>query len=269
MTGTDICVFLAVQYDGTDFCGSQAQPGVRTVQGTLTDALFEVLGERPKLIFASRTDAGVHAMRNVASAKLSRLPYSAGKLADILNARLPRDLAVTESREAPTGFHPRFQAIRRDYAYRLYRGKRPDVRYSRFSAHYPYPLDIQAMNLAAQVFIGEHDFSEFCIKGAVRAPACNIVTCEAIQRGNVLTVRVSANRFLRRMVCFMVGSLVDVGSGRRSPAHLAKALTPAPHSGFTNMPGHGLTLLGVRYPDWALCRNFKDIAPEDIGDNNE
>ncbi len=269
MTGTGISVFLAVQYDGTDFCGSQIQPGVRTVQGTLTDALAEVLRERPKTLFASRTDAGVHAIRNIASVKLDRLPFAPEKLADVLNAKLPRDLVVTETREAPRGFHPRFLADRRDYAYRIYRGGRPDVRYARFSARYDKELDIPAMSLAARLFLGEHDFSEFCIRGELRNPRCNVVRCELRQCGKMLTGYVSANRFLRRMVCFMVGAMVDVGTGRLNLMQIAEALKPGVHPNYTNMPSQGLTLEGVHYPDGALYEDFGYAVSDDIGDNDE
>lgn len=269
MTESGISVLLAVQYDGTDFCGSQIQPGVRTVQGTLTDTIAEVLGERPKLLFASRTDAGVHATRNIASLKLDRLPFAPEKLADVLNAKLPRDVAVLEAREVPRGFHPRFLADRRDYAYRIYQGARPDVRYARFSSRFAGELDVPAMSLAAQLFLGVHDFSEFCIRGELRNPQCDVMKCGLVQQGKMLTVFVSANRFLRRMVCFMVGALIDVGTGRVSMSHIADALKPGSHPNFTNMNGQGLTLERVHYPEGAYFENYSSSVSDDIGDDDE
>jgi len=265
-------VILVVQYDGTGFYGSQVQPGVRTVQGTLTDALCETLGMPVRLLFASRTDRGVHATHNVAMLAVSHLPFAAEKLADVLNDRLPRDLVVAESREVPRGFHPRYFADRRDYAYRIFRGLRPDIRYSRFTAHHPRPLDAPAMRLAAELFLGEHDFTEFsCRDNALKNPVCLVHTCEVEERRKLLTINISAARFLRRMVCLIVGALVDVGSGRISPCHVANALSGKEHAAFTNMPGHGLTLTGVHYPDHVWHESFAEGAldMEDAGDDDE
>lgn len=208
-------------------------------------------------------------MRNIASLKLERLPFAPEKLADVLNAKLPRDVAVLETREVPRGFHPRFLANRRDYAYRIYRGARPDVRCARFSSRFPGELDIPAMALAAQLFLGMHDFSEFCIRSEMRNPQCSVVTCSISQRGKMLTVSVSANRFLRRMVCFMVGALIDVGTGRVCVSHIADALKPGSHPNFTNMGGQGLTLEQVHYQEGAFFENYSSSVSDDIGDDDE
>ena len=265
-------MILVVQYDGTDFYGSQVQPGVRTVQGTLTDALCETLGLTVRLLFASRTDRGVHATHNVAMLTIDRLPFAAEKLADVLNDRLPQDLVVAESREVPRGFHPRYFADRREYVYRIFRGLRPDIRYSRFTAHHPQPLDVPAMRLVAELLLGEHDFTEFsCRDKALKNPICTVHTCEVEERRKLLTVNLSAARFLRRMVCLIVGALVDVGSGRLSPGHIADALSGREHPAFTNMPGHGLTLTGVHYPEHVWYEGFAEGALdiEDAGDDDE
>lgn len=235
----------------------------------MTDALAEVLGERMKLLFASRTDASVHASHNVATVKLEKLLFAAEKLAEVLNMKLPRDIVVMETREVPIGFHPRFYADRRDYEYRIYRGERMDVRQARYAAHGPGKLDLSAMSASAGLFLGEHDFTEFCIKGELRNPRCRIDRCEVHERGKLLTVRVSADRFLRRMVCIMVGALVDVGSGRLSLIHIVEALKPAAHPNFTNMPGHGLTLVGVHYPERLFYEDGQAGAAGDDGNGDE
>jgi tRNA pseudouridine38-40 synthase len=242
------------------------------VQGTLTDALSETLGFAVRLLFASRTDRGVHATHNVAMLTADRLPFAAEKLADVLNDRLPRDLVVAESREVPRGFHPRYFADRREYVYRIFRGTRPDIRYSRFAAHHPQPLDVPAMKLASELFLGEHDFTEFsCRDKALKDPVCKVHRCEVAERRKLLTVAVSATRFLRRMVCLMVGALVDVGSGRATPVHIADALTGKKHPAFTNVPGHGLTLTGVHYPEHVWYEGFTEGAldAQDIGNDDE
>ena len=242
------------------------------MQGTLTDALCETLSTSVRLLFASRTDRGVHATHNVAMLTVDHLPFAAEKLADVLNDKLPQDLVVTESREVPRGFHPRYFADRREYVYRIFRGLRPDIRYSRFTAHHTQPLDASAMRLAAELFLGEHDFTGFsCRDKALKNPVCTIHKCEVEERGKLLTVNVGAARFLRRMVCLMVGALVDVGSGRLSPGHVADALSGREHPAFTNMPGHGLTLTGVHYPEHVWYEDLAEGALdiEDAGDDDE
>lgn len=253
-----------MQYDGTGFHGSQVQPGVRTVQGTLTEALSEIAGRKVRLLFASRTDAGVHATHNAAVAVLPRLPFSAAKLADVLNGKLPRDLVVIQTIEVPRSFHPRYFAWKRDYCYRVDRGRRPDIRYARFAAHCPQPLEVPAMQLASRLFVGEHDFSSFAMKDeGLNDPVCTVYKCMVGERGRLLTVRVSANRFLRRMVCLMVGSLVDIGSGRFQLDELAAALERQKRLHFTNMPGYGLTLTGVHYPERLLYEGSDESADDD------
>jgi tRNA pseudouridine38-40 synthase len=257
-------ILLVVQYDGTGFHGSQVQPGVRTVQGTLTEALSEIVGRKVRLLFASRTDAGVHATHNTAVAVMPRLPFPVAKLADVLNDKLPRDLVVVDAFEVPRGFHPRYYAWKRDYCYRIDRGRRPDIRYARFAAHYPHPLEVPAMQLAAQLFLGEHDFSSFAIEDeGVKNPVCTVYKCILGDRGRLLTVRVGANRFLRRMVCLMVGSLVDIGNGRFQLDQLAGALERQERQHFTNMPGRGLTLTGVHYPERLLYEGSDESADDD------
>jgi len=257
-------ILLVVQYDGTGFHGSQIQPGVRTVQGTLTEALSEIIGRKVRLLFASRTDAGVHATHNAVLAVVPRLPFSVGKLADVLNSRLPGDLVVVESVEVPRNFHPRYFAWRRDYCYRVYRGKRPDIRYVRFAAHFPHPLDVPAMKLASQLLVGEHDFSSFAVKDdGLKNPVCEVYQCRLVERGRLLTFKISANRFLRRMVCLLVGALMDIGTGRLQLAQLAGALERQERVQFTNMPGRGLTLTGVHYPERLLYEGLDESADED------
>ena len=260
-----------MQYDGTDFCGSQAQPGVRTVQGTLTEAIGEIMGQQVRLLFASRTDRGVHATCNVAVFRARELPLAVEKLPDVLNDRLPADLVIVAAREVPLGFHPRYFSHRRDYVYRLYRGRRPDIRYTRFCAHFPRPLDVPTMRLAAGLFLGEHDFAGFAVKDReLKDPVCTVYRCEVVARRKLLEVRVSANRFLRRMVCLLVGALVDVGTGRLPLNVISDALAGKAHPPFTNMPGHGLTLTGVHYPEHLLYDDFASAADyDDTGTEDE
>ncbi len=232
------------------------------MQGTLADVLSEILNQEAHLLFASRTDRGVHATCNVALFTVKHLPFAAGKFADVLNEKLPRDLVVAESREVPRGFHPRYFCDRRDYVYRMYRGRRPDIRYARFTAHFPRPLDVSTMTMASAVMVGERDFSPLAVKDEdLQDPTCTVHSCAVMQRAKLLEIRVSANRFLRRMVCLMAGALVDVGTGRLTVSALSDALDGREHPQFTNMPSHGLTLVGVHYPEHLWFEGFAKDTP--------
>jgi len=251
---------LVVQYDGTDFCGSQVQPSARTVQGTLTEAIGQILSRRPRLLFASRTDRGVHATHNVCTFKARDIPMPLPRFLEALNDLLPDDLAVVSAREVPARFHPRYLAVRRDYEYRIWRGRRADIRYRRFCAPWPEPLDLPSMHLGAMMLRGEHDFGVFAVAPSqIEDPRCSLDEPRFRECGKLLRIKLSADRFLRRMACFLVGALVDVGSGRRRLDEIDGALSGKPGlRRFTNMPSRGLTLTGVRYPKDCFSDGFAD-----------
>lgn len=249
---------LVVQYDGTDFHGSQVQSAARTVQGTLTEAIERILGRRPRLLFASRTDRGVHATHNVCTFKAKALPMALERFVDALDDRLPPDVAVVSAREVPAKFHPRYLAVRRDYVYRIWRGKRGDIRYRRFCAHWPGELDLGTMELGAMMFRGRHDFSGFALESSrIEEPYCEVRKLRLLSNGKLLRVELSADRFLRRMACFVVGALVDVGRGYRRLDEIERVLSGDAKVGrFTNMPSCGLTLTGVHYPERFFAEGF-------------
>ncbi len=247
-----------MQYDGTDFYGSQIQPGKRTVQGVLTEALRELLGEKVRLLFASRTDRGVHATHNVCSFRIKSPLIEPSKLPEILNARLPLDLRVVSGRFVNIGFHPRFLAIRRDYVYRIYLGKRDEIFLIRYAVRISDELDLDTMRFAATLFKGKRDFTPFAVGASeTKDPICELYRLNIIKRGRNIFVKLSANRFLRKMACVIVGALVAVGRGEISVCEIKDALQgKKPKRAFPQMPPNGLTLTNVVYPRDALLVSF-------------
>lgn len=261
---------LDLAYDGTDFSGWAAQPGLRTVQGELEAALAVLLrtGE-PRLTVGGRTDAGVHARAQVAHldvtpAQLEKWggrgdaaadgPEAARLRARKLNGVLKRsapDIAVHSVRVAPAAFDARFGALRRRYEYRL-RGAdaRRDPLTARFTADVASPLDLDRMQHAADELLGLNDFTTFC-KAREGATAVRDLLCFEWRRteDGALAARIEADAFCHSMVRALVGAVVAVGSGRITEEELI-ALRDARErsSRFTVMPAHGLSLEEIAYP---------------------
>jgi len=239
---------LTLAYDGTEFQGWQVQPGRPTVQGLVMTAAGRILGEPVKVTGASRTDAGVHAVGQVASlATTSRI--APDSLARGLNALLPEAIRVLAASEAPLGFDARRWAVGKRYLYLIDRGAVAHPLLRRHAWHPRYPLDAQAMSGALRLLRGKHDFSAFCAaQGRGRTPTCTIRSARLVGRGGRLAIFVSADSFLHHMVRNIVGSLVEVGRGARSVSWMAELLAgrDRTRSGPT-APGHGLTLVRVLY----------------------
>jgi tRNA pseudouridine38-40 synthase len=237
-------------YDGTEFSGWARQPSRRTVCGVLEDTMSMVLREDVVLTVAGRTDAGVHASGQVAHADLPAtldVPAFPKRLARVL----PSDVRVFSARVVPTAFDARFSALRRHYEYR--------VTDAPFGAHplrrldtlaWPRPLDVDAMNAAAALLLGEHDFCAFCKR---REGATTIRELQRLElvRGDdgVITAFVSADAFCHSMVRSLIGALLAVGEGRKGvewPGGLLALHARA--SGVTVAPAHGLSLVRVDFP---------------------
>jgi len=249
---------LTVGYDGTGFAGWQVQPGQRTVQGVLEAALGELAGsvtgrpiDRVAVTGAGRTDAGVHAVGQVASVPID-FELAPDRVAAALNARLPNDVFVKDASEVPDSFHARFSAVRRTYAYLMSREESPLWRNRRWFVR--HPLDEGAMRRAAEALEGEHDYSSFCVSEERWPRICSVCSVALLGvdwaplSGEMLMLRVEADRFLRGMVRSIVGTLVDVGRGRTSPEDLA-AILEARDRGLAGAtaPAHGLYLVRVSY----------------------
>ena len=240
---------LVLAYDGTAYNGWQVQPSQPTVQGLLTEACRRLFGEPLRLVGASRTDAGVHALGQVASLHVeSRLHPLAVRSA--LNSYLPPDIRVLAVADAPPGFDARRSAVSKRYAYLIDSGPVPNPLLRRYAWHIAHPLAPEAMAAGLRALRGKHDFSAFCAAaGRGRAPTCTLFSGRLLSRRGMVAVVLSADSFLHHMVRNVVGSLVEIGRGNRGPGWMAELL--AGHDrrrGGPTAPGHGLTLLRVSYP---------------------
>ena len=204
---------LEVAYDGTDYCGWQIQPEDITIEKVLNDNLSQLLGEEIKVIGASRTDSGVHALGNVAVFDTkSKIPGE--RMAQALNARLPEDIIIQSSREVSADFHPRFQDTQKTYEYTFYNASFDNPITRRYH-HFVYvPLDVEKMKEAARYFLGEHCFISLCSSRAqVTSYVREIYACDIRQDGNYIIMRVTGSGFLYNMVRLMAGTLLEVGRG--------------------------------------------------------
>jgi tRNA pseudouridine38-40 synthase len=234
-----------VEYDGTDFDGFQVNPGRRTVQGVLEDALSRLgNGAKERVDGAGRTDAGVHATGQViAFSYVGRL--DATELGRALDALMPADVSVHAVRRAPSGFHPRYAARYREYRYTIWNGPRSPLR-ERTALGVRIPLDTAAMARAGSVFEGRHDFSPF--GAADRSPVRTVHTVRVRREGRTVTIDVRADAFLRGMVRRIVACLLEVGLGKMDEDAVRTALAgPGPALGGAAAPAKGLCLRRVAF----------------------
>lgn len=241
---------LVVEYEGTAYQGWQVQPGGPTVQAILEQALATALREPVRVRGAGRTDAGVHACGQVAAVPVTRVPADLDRLRKSLNALTPDDVSIRELTIADDAFDPRRHARSRVYEYRIWHAPVPSPFWRRFAWHFPYPLDVDAMAAAAATLVGEHDFAAFCAADAepVRTTVRRVLDSSLRRDGSLVEYRVEANAFLKHMVRNIVGTLVEVGRGARTPDAMAALLAgrDRTRAGAT-APPHGLALVAVRY----------------------
>lgn len=237
---------LVVEYDGTEFAGWQVQPDVRTVQGELRRALATVLREEPRVTGAGRTDAGVHAAGQVVSLE------SAADVAMALrsvNAVLPDDVVVRSAEPAPPGFDARRHAVRRHYRYRLHPG--PTALHRRFAWVLDRRPDLPALAAAAARMPGRRDFASFA-SGVEpdEDTECVLERITVEERGPFVELDVTANRFLRKMVRTIVGTLLEVGRGARPPEWIDDVIAARDRrAAGPVVPPTGLCLVAVDYPN--------------------
>ncbi len=217
-------VRLIVAYDGTNYHGWQIQQNGITIESELNRCLTDLLQEPIQVIGASRTDAGVHALGNVAVFDTVS-PIPAEKISYALNQRLPEDIRIQKSEEVAPDWHPRYCESKKTYEYRIYRGEFP-MPVKRLYSHFTYNhLDVEAMRAAATYLVGKHDFKSFCQTGAqVESTVRTIYICEVEEQGSDLVIRVCGNGFLYNMVRIIAGTLMEVGQGRMQPEDMPKIL---------------------------------------------
>jgi len=244
-------VRLDLAYDGTEYAGWAAQPGRRTVQGVVQDALAVLLrGPAPRLTVAGRTDAGVHARGQVAHADLPEQPAADPLLLRRLNGLLPGDVRVRRTSLVPDGFDARFSALARTYRYRLADGADRADPLRRDVLAWPRPLDIVTLQAAAPAMLGEHDFAAYCKRreGATTVRALLDLDWQRDASG-LLVMTIRADAFCHSMVRSVVGAMLAVGEGRRPPAWPASLLERRERATDVAVARpHGLTLEAVDYP---------------------
>jgi tRNA pseudouridine38-40 synthase len=239
---------LTLEYDGTNYNGWQLQKHAVTIQGTLEAALSRICNAAIRVQVAGRTDAGVHALGQVASFKTEKL-IDCYTLQRALNSLLSPDIAIKQIEEVAENFSPRFDALSRIYRYQIWNHRWPSAIWARYSWHVLYPLNIAAMQQAAALLIGEHDFSSF--QGAdwiEHNPRRTILRSEVRHDGEFLVYDVEGRSFLRHMVRNIVGTLVGVGRGALSIEEFAAifAARDRRRAG-VNAPPQGLFLVAVTY----------------------
>jgi tRNA pseudouridine38-40 synthase len=239
---------LTLEYDGTNYHGWQLQKNASTLQGTLEAVLARLFGEPIRVRVAGRTDTGVHALGQVASFKSEKI-RELHRLQRALNALLPPDIVVRQIKPVPDAFNPRRDAVSRTYRYQIWNHSWPSAIWARYSWHVPFPLDREAMQQAATLLIGDHDFSSFQGSDWVEHNPHRTVLRSVVSLDNeFLVYEVEARSFLRHMVRNIVGTLVDVGRGALSVEEFAEifAARDRTRAGL-NAPPQGLFLVAVQY----------------------
>lgn len=239
---------LIVAYDGTNYCGWQIQPNGITIQGELNRCLSELLEEEIETIGASRTDAGVHALGNVAVFDTNtRMPGE--KISFALNQRLPEDIRIQLSEEMPMDFHPRYCDSVKTYEYRILNRKFPVPTERLYSYFYHYKLDVDKMRAATSYLIGEHDFASFCgAKAQVKSTVRTIRSIEIDRYEDMITICISGEGFLYNMVRIVAGTLIEIGNGQYPPERMKEILDACDREcAGPTAPAKGLTLLGIQF----------------------
>ncbi|HEX9780375.1 MAG TPA: tRNA pseudouridine(38-40) synthase TruA [bacterium] len=243
---------LTVAYDGTRYAGWQRQSGSAgarpTVQETLERALGTILRERVRVVGSGRTDAGVHALAQVAHARVAK-PVSCARLRRSLQALLPGDLAVLRVEEAAKDFHARFDAKEKRYRYRIFTGPVPDPFARPYVHHVRAPLNAARMRREAAALRGRHDFRALARAGHGRRSTVRVIRSVGLRRrGEELWLEVIGSGFLHAMVRSIAGTLIDVGRGRLPAGTLPQLLRAGRRGGAgTTAPARGLVLVSVRY----------------------
>ena len=240
---------IFVAYDGTNYCGWQVQPNGVTIEEKLNKSLARLTGEEIRIIGASRTDSGVHALGNVAVFDTeSSIPPE--RFAYALNQRLPEDIVVVRSDEVPADWHPRYQEnISKTYEYHIYNAAVPNPLKTRYCTFVSFPMDVEAMRAGAKYLVGEHDFVSFCnIRTNTQDTVRTVYDLIIEKKDDEIVLRITGNGFLYNMVRIIAGTLVEVGMGKLEPTDIPKIIESKnrENAGKTLQP-QGLYLVKVEY----------------------
>ena len=244
-------VRLVVAYDGTNYCGWQLQPNGVTIEEVLNRTLSDLLGEEIKVIGASRTDSGVHALGNVAVFDTeTRIP--AEKLSYALNTRLPEDIRIQNSEEVAADFHPRHCDSVKTYEYRIWNHSFANPTERLYSKFCYYDLDVAKMQKAANYLVGTHDFASFCSAGSQATTTVRTITGLTCERDpeefRRIRIRVRGTGFLYNMVRIISGTLLEIGMGLREPEEMKDILEACDRSkAGPTAEAQGLTLIGITF----------------------
>ena len=239
---------LIVEYDGTAYCGWQRQINGPSVQAVLEDALTQLTHAPVSVTGSSRTDAGVHALALCAHFdSATRIPPE--KLAFALNTMLPPDVRIRESSLAPEGFHARYAACGKVYRYAFDNARHAHAVGRQYAAHVPVPMDAAIMDEQAQALCGTHDFAAFAASGSVAKSTVRTIYRAQVRRdGDHVTLTVLGDGFLYNMVRIIAGTLMEIGTGKREPGAIARAIATGDRLALgQTAPAQGLTLCAVLY----------------------
>lgn len=239
---------LVLSYDGSEFSGWQVQPGLRTIQETVENALKTILKEKIRIHAAGRTDAGVHAFGQVAAFNTDSVILP-DDLLKAINSMLPADVAVTVVQDVGLNFHPRYSAKSKTYAYAINMSPVKNPLFSRYALHIKHNLDIEAMENAAHFFLGEHDFASFMGVGTpVKSTVRTVMESAIFGSGDMLYYAIKGNGFLRHMVRNIVGTLLQVGKKKTDPSDIKRIIDSRNRAeAGPTAPPHGLYLISVEY----------------------
>lgn len=239
---------LTIEYDGKDFNGWQKQPNKLNIQGEIEKAIEEVTGEKVELIGSGRTDAGVHAIMQVANFKIKKnMPIE--KIPYALNSKLKKSIRIKDAEEVDEKFHSRYTCKKKTYRYVINNSIQGSAIYRNLEYHFENKLDENKMNIASKFFIGEHDFKSFKASGTSSKSSVRIIYDVKVERkGERIFIELTGNGFLYNMVRIIAGTLVDVGTGKIKPEYVKNIIEAKDRlkAGKT-LPAQGLYLVKVEY----------------------
>ena len=239
---------LTVAYDGTKYSGWQVQQNAITIEGVLNKALSKLTGEEIMVIGASRTDAGVHAMGNVAVFD-TECTIPGERFLYVLNQKMPEDIVIVHSEEVPLDWHPRHQNTLKTYEYRILNAKLPNPMKRFYTSFVSFDLDVELMREGAKYLVGEHDFAGFCsIKTNAKTTVRTITDLQVLQKDDEIIIRVTGNGFLYNMVRIIAGVLIRVGRKYYPPEKVQALLEGKERTGeAVTAPPQGLCLVEIQY----------------------